>query len=199
MKELVCGIGFNDGVYPASSNGKHLKEYNLWHSMLERCSSKFWKRCPTYEGVSCSSSFKSYSSFYEWCQEQIGFGNIDDNGNVWQLDKDILIKGNKLYSEDTCVFVPHNINQFHVKSNNIRGNQPIGVYFDKSRGKFMARFSSGNNIMKNLGRFETEHEAFTVYKAAKEKLSLQLAEAYKDRLDPRAYQALLDYRVEITD
>ena len=37
MSKLVCGVGFNDKTRPAKVDGKKVKEYQLWQSMLERC------------------------------------------------------------------------------------------------------------------------------------------------------------------
>ena len=106
MNKLVCGVGFNDKTKPTWVDGKVVKEYNLWQSMLERCfSEKLQTRCPTYIGCSVSDNFLHYSFFYDWCQEQIGFGKVDDKGRGWCLDKDLLLIGNKTYSETTCVFV----------------------------------------------------------------------------------------------
>ena len=95
----VYGIGVVGTKYPITVNGVSTKEYDLWKGMLRRCySDSFKKRCPTYEDCEVSENFKSYEYFYEWCNEQIGFYN-----EGWQLDKDLLVKGNKVYSENTCV------------------------------------------------------------------------------------------------
>lgn len=113
MSELVYGVGLNDRSRPAWIDGKHIKEYSLWQSMLERCFGENSKtHRPTYKGCNVSTNFLSYSFFYDWCQEQIGFGKVDEKGRIWHLDKDILFVGNKLYSETTCVFVPNEINLF---------------------------------------------------------------------------------------
>ena len=50
-----------------------------------------------------------------------------------------------------------------------------------------------------LGVFETEMEAFYAYKEAKEAYIKELANKWKDQIDPRAYDALMDYQIEITD
>ena len=98
----VFGVGVVGTKYPISEGGVKTKEYVLWCSMLTRCySDTFKKKRQTYEGCEVSDNFKSYEYFYKWCNNQIGFSNKD-----WQLDKDLLIKGNKVYSEDSCVFLP---------------------------------------------------------------------------------------------
>ena len=106
----VYDVGILGTKYLASINGVQTKEYKLWCCMLVRCySNTYKKKYPTYEGCEVSDNFKSYEYFYEWCNEQIGFGN-DGNGNPFQLDKDLLTKGNKVYSEDSCIFLPNEIN-----------------------------------------------------------------------------------------
>ena len=112
---VVCGSGINDGKFPTRDGGRNTKVYVQWQGMLRRCEGKYKENRPTYAGVTCSETFKSYSYFYEWCQTQIGFGNVDNNGRFWHLDKDILVQGNKLYSEDTCCFVPQRENTLIVK------------------------------------------------------------------------------------
>ena len=115
MNKLVCGVGFNDKTKPTWVDGKNVKEYALWQHMLARCfSEKYQTRYPTYKGCNVSDNFLNYSFFYDWCQEQIGFGKVDEKGRSWCLDKDLLFVGNKTYSETTCVFVPNEINLFSL-------------------------------------------------------------------------------------
>ena len=160
MTKLVCGAGFNDKTRPANVDGKDVKEYGLWRSMLERCfSEKYQTRYPTYKGCNVSDNFLNYSFFYDWCQEQIGFGKVDEKGRSWCLDKDLLFIGNKTYSETTCVFVPHEINSFFVDRGNDRGEHPVGVCFNKQKGKFMASCAV-NSKRQHLGLFNTPQEAF---------------------------------------
>jgi len=178
---------------------KKRREYFMWKNMLSRCTDKYWGSKPTYLGTNCSNNFKSYAFFYEWCNKQIGFGSVDENNRYWHLDKDLLIKGNKLYSEDTCVFIPSRINNLFVKRENLRGENPIGVYWSKNPCKFVARCNINKGVQKHLGNFETPEQAFLAYKTFKESLIKQVANEYKSQLDPRAYEALINYTVEITD
>lgn len=192
---LLYGFGIGARKYPSSIAGKHTPEYRLWKAMLRRCySEKERHLLPSYEGCSVSENFKSFDYFYEWCQEQIGF---EIKG--FALDKDILVKGNKLYSEDTCVFVPKAVNQLLITKSSCRGEYLIGVSFEKSRSKFVSKCSIGNRNSHNLGRFATEIEAFQTYKTFKEAYIKQVAEQYKSQIDPRAYKALIEYEVHITD
>ena len=134
----VFGVGVTGTKYPVKINGVITKEYDLWHSMLRRCySDTSKKKCPTYEGCEVSDNFKYYEYFYEWCHKQIGFG-VDGNGNSFQLDKDLLIKGNRVYSESTCVFLPAEINSLLVKCTASRGEHLIGVHWSKTNKAFVA-------------------------------------------------------------
>lgn len=206
--KLVRGIGVKGMDYPVWSNGKEAKEYTLWKHMLYRCTENCWGKHPTYTNTVCSENFKNYTFFYEWIHKQVGFGNKDEKGRCWNLDKDLLVKGNKVYSEDTCVFVPQRINLLLTKRDASRGECPIGVR--KRNSKFLAECGAGKNGrrgldgkwvrgQKHIGCFDTQEEAFRAYKKFKEALIKEVANEYKDKLDPRAYQALLNYTVEITD
>ena len=191
----VHGVGIVGTKYSITINGVHTKEYILWKTMLQRCySDNSKKKSPTYEGCEVSSKFKSYEYFYEWRNKQIGFDNKD-----WQLDKDLLVKGNKVYSEDTCVFLPDEINKLLVKSDKKRGKHLIGVYWCKKGKAFKAQVSKNKGKSEYLGSFNTEVEAFNAYKQAKESFIKEQAEKWKGKIDDRAYEALMDYQVEITD
>ena len=198
MGKLVYGVGiYEKGEYVCkiSYAGKYqaTKEYMLWRGMLRRCSDKHQQKHPTYIGCLVSDNFKSFQYFAEWCNNQIGFGLPK-----YQLDKDILVKGNKVYSEHTCAFVPDCLNMVLVKNDARRGQYPVGVYFNRPTQKFMA-YLSVNSRHQNLGLFSTPEEAFLAYKEAKEQQIKLIAELYKDSIDPRVYQALLEYAVEMDD
>ena len=196
MSKLFYGVGFNDKTRPAGIDGKNVKEYNLWQSMLNRCfSGKYQTHKPTYKGCNVSDNFLHYSYFYDWCQEQIGFGKVDEKGRSWCLDKDLLITGNKLYSETTCVFVPQEINLFFVDSGASRGEYPLGVYFNKQAGKFRSQCAV-NGKQQYLGYFNTPEEAFVIYKPFKENLCKQLALKWQSEIDPRLFNAMMSWSVK---
>ena len=196
MKKLVYGVGFNDKTRPCWVDGKKVKEYALWHNMLERCfSEKLQTRYPTYKGCNVSDNFLHYSFFYDWCQKQVGFGKVDEKGRSWCLDKDLLFVGNKTYSESTCVFVPQEINKFFNENSNARGDNPVGVYFYKQSGKFTAQCTV-NGKRQYLGLFSTPEEAFTVYKHFKENLCKQLALKWQSEIDERLFNAMMNWSVK---
>jgi hypothetical protein len=195
----VYGVGILGTKYPSAVNGVKTKEYMLWTRMLQRCYSDiFKKKYPTYEDCEVSENFKSYEYFYEWCNKQIGF-SVDGNGNPFQLDKDLLIKGNKVYSESTCVFIPAEINLVLTKSTASRGERLIGVCWHNASKTFVAQVNKSKGRSEWLGCFNTEIEAFNAYKKAKEAFVKEQADEWKGKIDERAYEALMNYTVEITD
>ena len=190
----VVGVGYLGEGYDLGNKTVNEKSFKLWAGMLERCYSKTQRsRNKTYEGCSVSENFKNLSYFKEWCSNQTGFNN-----EGWQLDKDILIKGNKLYSEETCCFVPQEINAMLTKNNTNRGELPIGVVVGNN-GKFISNISSKNGFKGNLGTYETKEAAFLAYKNEKESRIKWLAEKWKNQIDSRVYEVLMNYQVEITD
>ena len=188
---LVCGVGINDGKYPREGS----TTYNVWAGMITRCyNASVLKRKPSYEMCKVSNNFLNYTYFHEWCLKQVGY----DKEN-YRLDKDLLSgKLDKIYSEDTCCFVPVEINNAIVKPYQRKNNRPLGVGFCKRTNKFKVEVSV-NGKTKFIGRYSCQHEAFLAYKQAKEIHLKSLANKYKDQVDPRVYEALMNYQVEITD
>lgn len=167
--------------------------YTLWEDMLSRCyNPHMLKRFPTYIGCSVCEEWLIFSNFKRWFDK-----NYIKN---YDLDKDILIKGNKVYSPETCCFVPHKLNCSINRCQRRRGEFPIGVTYDKSRSKFTSGLRCGTKKLQ-LGRFDTITEAFNAYKDAKEHYIKSIAEKYfqEGKITKRVYDALMKYEVEITD
>lgn len=199
---LIYGVGvYETGKYKGydslcgSKNGM-TKEYSLWVGMLQRCYSDYQKdgRNSTYAECTVSDNFKNFQYFAEWCNSQIGFNCKD-----YHLDKDLLIKGNKVYSEDTCVFVPKELNMLFNKKKKQRGSYPIGVSFHKRDRHYAATVSVGKGRCKLIGQFDSPDEAYIAYKLEKERIVKAAAEYWKEHIDIRVYVALMNYEVEITD
>lgn len=191
----TCGFGYID-IEGASIGRNMTKEYQLWNNMINRCyNEKGLSRNPSYKDCHVSEEWRYLSNFRDWCHTQTGY---DQDG--WQLDKDILIKGNKIYSEDNCCFVPPEINTLILKADRSRGKYPVGVYHDTSRihKRFSARVSK-NGKHKRFGRYLTPEEAFVVYKREKEKHIKEVANKWRDKIDPRVYEALMNWEINIDD
>jgi hypothetical protein len=196
----VYGVGMIGQKYPSKINKKPTKEYDAWKGMLRRCySNETQERCPTYKDVSVCEEWLLYENFYEWLHEQENFEQWYDNER-WAVDKDILIKGNKIYSPDTCCLVPQNVNSLFARVNANRGDFPIGVV--KHYKNFQA---SCNNplIIKQvtIGTYNTPEKAFYAYKEYKENLIKQIAEKEynKGNITQQCYNAMINYEVVITD
>ena len=192
----VYGVGFiGVGKFkPYDENGKATKCYDTWHGVHRRCyDPKYHEKRPTYKGCRVCKEWNNYQAFAKWNDENY----YEVENEIMNLDKDILCKGNKVYSPDTCIYVPQRINVLFIKSNNKRGEYPIGV--SKHGNKFRAMLNKGNGKQIILGSYDTPEEAFQVYKKAKEQYIKQIAEEYKDKIPYRLYEALMNYEVEIND
>ena len=120
------------------------------------------------------------------------------------LDKDILYKGNKIYSPENCCFIPYRINLLFTKSDKTRGEYPIGITYDKRSDKIMVQCNTHeNNKSKkvHLGSFPLNRpfQAFYAYKTFKENYIKQVADEYKNLIPKKLYEALYKYKVEIND
>lgn len=196
----VFGVGMIGSKYPMSINGKVTKEHLMWRHMIERCfDDKFKNKYPTYKDVTCCDEWLLYDNFYEWLYAQENFKKWT-SGDKWCLDKDILIKGNKLYSPDTCCLVPQDINLLFTKRDAKRNNLPIGVR--KNGNGFQAQWSNQLANKKECStNYPTIEDAFCVYKKYKENLIKEVAqiEYSKNNITKRCYDAMINYKVEITD
>lgn len=195
------GIGYlGEGKYTFRVNNEETRCYREWMKILERGYDKKWsEKHPTYESSVVCEEWHNFQNFAKWYYENI----YNCNDERMELDKDILYKKNKIYSPETCVFVPSRINKLFTKGDRVRGKYPIGVYYNKKENKFRSQLSylDENNKKKRklLGRFNTPLEAFMIYKQAKEKYIKQVADEYKDLIPQKLYEAMYNYEVEIND
>jgi len=182
------------GEYPTYCGNKQTPAYVVWGGMLKRCyDPKYLAKQPTYTDCEVSENFKNFQFFAEWCHSQVGFGL-----KGWHLDKDILVKGNKVYSESTCAFVPSPINGLIIQCNAKRGVYPIGVSFDKQTGKYLSQCRSEGKG-RHVGRFNTIEEAFAAYKVVKESEVKRVANQFKGQIDDRVYYELMKWEVDFND
>ena len=197
----VYGVGYvGEGKYKTKENGKHTKCYRTWYDMLRRCyDEKNLKRNPTYVNCKVSESFHNFQNFAKWYYDN--YYQIE--GERMELDKDILVKHNKIYSPETCVFVPETINLLFTKRQNDRGESVIGTSPTKS-SKYVVHCSiinpeTGKSKSKYLGTYDTEIEAFEVYKYYKEKNIKEVADYFKNKIPNKLYNVMYNYEVETTD
>lgn len=188
------GVGYfgENPLAVCQVDGKKSKEYVLWQSMMQRCySSVRHDASPNYIGCSVSDYFKSFGNFYDWCQSQDGF-KLDG----WALDKDLLFKGNTMYSEDNCVFLPSHINTFLVKPPKPNKTGYIGVSYVEKDKRYKAVISKYGKQMPSK-YFKTAEEASNEYVKLKKQHAVELADQHKDNLDVRAYHGLCNYEPDV--
>lgn len=196
----VFGIGcFGEGMYKVKEGNEVNTIYIVWHGMLGRCFNENTKRKqPTYRDVTCCNEWLNFQTFAKWYDANYYF--VD--GQAMCLDKDILIKGNKIYSPETCVIAPKIINNLFVKNDARRGNLPIGVTEKEDKYGFIYR-ARCNNILINkcihLGYYSTPEQAFEQYKYYKEFHIKEVADYYRDYIPNNLYDAMYNWKVEITD
>lgn len=189
LKSVGCTLG--EGAYSPSS---HPRIYKLWVNIIYRCFSEdFLRKEPSYRGCGICKEWLDFQKFARF------YDSVVYKEDGWHLDKDILVKGNKEYAPDKCAFVPPEINKLFVGRRLYRGSTPPGVFYDPRRKRYKATMHDGTGKTKNLGRYHTAREAFDAYKAAKEGRIRAVAEKYKDRISPDLYQAMINYKIEMTD
>lgn len=186
----IFEVGYiGEGENKSRVNNKYTKAYNIWSHMLERCyNEKYHIKYPTYKGCSVHSDWHNFQVFAEWFEENYIEG--------FHLDKDILLKGNKIYSPETCCFVPQEINKIFVKRDKTRDKYPTGVYREGT--SFIAKITVDSKS-EHLGYYKSIEKAFQAYKEVKEKHIKEMAKLFKSYISEKAYQALINYKVEITD
>ena len=193
-------IGYlGEGKYKTIENGKTTDEYDVWSSMLQRCyDPKYQEKHPTYKGCKVEEYLLNFQNMGEWIEDNY----YEVPGEQMCLDKDILCKGNKIYSRETCIFVPERINKLFVKRDKSRGKNPIGVT-ELPSGNYQAYCSNGYGKLIPLGIYSTKEEAFQVYKQYKEKVIKEIIDSYEGRIPEPHYsrlrKAMYNYEVEITD
>jgi len=191
----VIGVGFiGEGEYTCNEIWhKH------WASMIDRVTYENNTFHRTYSDVIICEEWYNYQNFADWAKKN--YYKVQDLR--MELDKDILIKGNKIYSPETCIFVPYIINTLFTKADKSRGDLPIGVYWHERDQEYRAQCSyitdTGTRKNKWLGGHSNPEDAYLAYKRFKESHIKEIAERYKEYIPDKLYKALYDYQVEITD
>jgi len=187
-KPSVYETGFiGSGVHMVSRKSIHSPAYHTWRGMFVRCySEKFHKKQPTYLGCRVEEKWHNFQVFAEWF-----FSNKNSQNSDFALDKDLRIGGNKIYSQETCSFVPQEINSLLTNRLAKRGIYPQGVSADGKR--FTAQLQvDGETIF--LGNYATPADAHLIYKEAKQKNVRRMAEKWSEHLHPEVYQYLSTWK-----
>lgn len=190
-RKNLFGVGKFDIDATRTSSKTIRNAYFVWYDMLCRCySKKFQEKQPSYIGCVVCEEWKLFSNFLAWFEVNYKEG--------CELDKDILFKNNKVYSPETCIFLPKRINTLILRQKRKRGEYPIGVHNNGS--SFIANIKKDKKTL-YLGSFKTKEEAFLAHKQAKELYIQEVAQEYfnKGEIDKRVYDALMNYKIEIID
>lgn len=188
----VYGVGyFGVGKYKAREVPEHHKKtkaYEVWRDMIRRCySEKSLAINPSYKGCTVCDEWHNFQVFAEW------YVNQEFYGLGYQLDKDILVEGNKVYSPETCALVPREINVLLNDNSKTRGKYPLGV--TKLNNNYLVQVSiNGKN--KRVGRYDTPEQAHEVYKKHKELQVKDVANQWKNLVDIRVYNKLLNWKLQ---
>lgn len=176
------------GIIDVDRDVYYDREYSVWYDMLVRCHAPKRALNPklsSYEGCSIDESFRRYSDFHAWLSSRwIPTGN---------LDKDIKLRGNKVYGADTCLVVSSRVNKaFQLKRRT--GNLPYGVKV-RPGGKFAAYGFDldGSTHARNFPNVAIAHR---YWQESKAKLLTYLAEFESEEAKPfildRAETLLID-------
>ena len=167
----LYGIGYiGEGKFKAIENGKLTRVYDTWHDMLRRCYDKeFHKKNSTYIDCEVSEEWYNFQNFGMWYEENY----YEVEGERMALDKDILNKGNKIYSLNNCIFVPQTINLLFVKNNKNRGESVIGT--SPHQGKYRAYCNminpkTGKSKKEYLGVYETQEKVLRFTNTIKKRI-----------------------------
>ena len=192
VKATVHGVGCNDVQFQIKVDGKIVWQYQLWRNMLRRCfCEKYKAESPSYQDVTCCDEWLSFANFLEWVNKEVGYKGKPFG---FDLDKDIIIKGNKVYCPEACAFVPKAINMLLVDCGSVRGKWPVGVTLDKRCGSFVARIMLDGK-KRHLGTFPTPSAAFEAYKLAKEAKIKSFALKYRSEIKPAVFSSLISWVV----
>ena len=161
-KRLVYGIGINDVDAPTRwvKNGKRVMDtyYRVWQNILERCySPRKQKIQPTYIGCTMHPDWHRFSKFKEWIDNQ-----PQTDWRDLQIDKDLRVKWNRVYSPDTCCFLTCQENNIFRLSGNQLGSCIYRNDCTKSPWESYSNIRYTNGISKYLGHYTTKEEAEVV-------------------------------------
>lgn len=183
-KPSLLGIGFI-GVGKFSSANTVI--YNTWCNMLKRCydTKNICYSCYGGDGVYVSDEWHNFQNFANWYDSQ-------DKDDGWQIDKDLLVSGNKVYSKECCLLIPKDLNVL-IQKRKVGICQLTGVtkHGDRYRSQISSeKWEKGSEY---LGIFATPESAHKAYIDKKKEIVLEKAMIWKGRISDRVLQALLDY------
>jgi hypothetical protein len=192
MSPTLFGLGFiGVGEYKSKLNGEHTKEYIAWINIFKRCYDEERRdENFSYKDCTVDERWHNFQNFAQWFEE-----NYRRNQKI---DKDILVKGNKVYSPETCRFVPIEINNLFTNRKRNRGEYPIGVTFCIKSGKYIAQIQKYSKTI-YLGQFDNPEDAFLKYKIEKELWIKEVANQHRQNIDEDLLESMLNWSIDIYD
>ena len=186
-KRTVAGVGFiGSGSY---NSVLHANEYLVWRDIIYRCyKPKVMNRRPCYVNCEVDDRWHNFQNFADW------YVKHEFSGLGYQVDKDLLVSGNSVYSPDNCCLLPKEING-KIQTSNSR-TKLVGTTFHKASGRWQSQIRvDGKQLF--LGTFDTQIEAHLAYVEAKEFHIHEIAEKWKGDIEDKAYEALSNWKVDI--
>lgn len=170
---LIFNVGYNSKSkgYTVSGEGRtNSPAWTVWRAMLDRCYNPNRSRhSPAYDGCMMCEDWHDFQNFAEWF-----YANVKEG---FQIDKDIKVKGNKLYCPEMCVVVPPHVNTLLLDQHKYTGALKQGVTFNKKSGKFYASISRFGRKC-HLGSFDSEDDAHAFYCVEKTKYVAEVVSMY---------------------
>lgn len=177
----VYGVGVNDYNGVVSVGNNKIKSYQIWKDMLKRCyDKKYQEKQPTYADCTVCEDWLKFGKFKEWFDANYP-QHLEEQGIRLELDKDILVIGNKVYSPDACCFIPQRTNRFMANKqlNNTSGY--TGVSLSKKYKKWQVQISDFNTSQyKHLGYFTNIEDAKDAYNKARKIEALKVKEYLRE-------------------
>lgn len=154
---IVVGVGYV-GVGKFTSRG-YKRIYQSWSNMLKRCYCKeVQEKYPTYIGCTVAKKWHNFQNFAEWYYNHPNYKN-----KGYQVDKDILVPNNKVYSQQTCTLVPAQLNNIVGSDKDERGGYGIRK---RSSGKYEVRVNRFG-VVHQVGTFATQDTAYWAHLKAR--------------------------------
>lgn len=197
----IYGKGiYEKGKHVSKINGKHTKEYLVWRTMISRCyNPQYLEKHPTYEKVEVCSEWLYFQNFCEWFENNY----YTIKNEIIDLDKDFICSinniENKIYSPDTCIFIPQEINKLLVFQSRKTLDLPVGVKRNGNKYNAVIVKKIFNEKCENkkkeifLGNYDTPEQAYEVYYKNKNEYILYVLEYYKDYIPKNVYNIIFEF------
>lgn len=144
----VCGIGIMD-----VKNGESHLLKKRWENMIRRCYDETYPGYINYGKVGCyvDERWHRFSNYIEDIEKKQNYDKLKLEPNKWHIDKDILIKGNKCYSNETTLIVSTYDNYIERldRSGNPNCIKPV-IQFDLNMN-FIQRYESIRDAERKTG------------------------------------------------